>query len=311
MKQASRRGTSRERPVPHAFPSDVTHGTGDIAALALAAFAADELDEHELARCLGAFVGARAWRVVHRLEDGALALTPGQSWLVFKFPEQDAPERHAPILSVLALQIERAARRRASLEAERDEAEALRAAIDLFAPAVLILDRTLAVVFASAALREQFGDGSSLRQVLNDGAACAALAPRILAACGGEAGADLLLLRVGEREIGALVVPTTAGLAVVVLADARQPRLPDHDSLRILLRLSRAEAEILGAMSAGATLAAIASNRRASRETVRSQVKSTLAKLGLKTQGQAIGHACASLASLRLPALRSPGVPPS
>lgn len=60
--------------------------------------------------------------------------------------------------------------------------------------------------------------------------------------------------------------------------------------------LTAAEADIAVRLLDGQAIAAIALARGAQRETVRGQVKTVLAKLGARTQGQAIGILARSLA---------------
>ena len=63
--------------------------------------------------------------------------------------------------------------------------------------------------------------------------------------------------------------------------------------------LTGAEAAVAAGLVAGETIEAMAGGRRVSRETVRGQVKSVMAKAQVRSQGQLVGVLSRSLAALR------------
>ncbi|CAH0186855.1 hypothetical protein ROS9278_01584 [Roseomonas sp. CECT 9278] len=85
------------------------------------------------------------------------------------------------------------------------------------------------------------------------------------------------------------------------LVFASQPRLQRTDAamLKALFGLSTAEADIVARLVAGDSIREIAQSRRASVQTVRSQVKTVLSKTNTRTQAQLVGLIMGSLANLR------------
>jgi DNA-binding CsgD family transcriptional regulator len=78
-----------------------------------------------------------------------------------------------------------------------------------------------------------------------------------------------------------------AALVMVALLTSRKS-VPAPEALMLMFGLTQAEARIAHAIAEGKTTSAIARSVNTSRETVRSQLKSVLAKTGVSRQGELI-----------------------
>jgi DNA-binding CsgD family transcriptional regulator len=186
----------------------------------------------------------------------------------------------------------------------------LQGALDQLRAAILILTADRKVLLASAAAIDivKADDGLTIRgdQLLAKAASSERmLATRVRQAAltggAGTAPADLALLV--ERPSGlppyrvelhpvprqsALLRDHGRGSVMVLIADPTRQTPSRKDLLRVLYRLTPAEAAIADAFARGATLREYAEGRAVSVETVRCQMKQVLAKTGCRRQGDLI-----------------------
>lgn len=115
----------------------------------------------------------------------------------------------------------------------------------------------------------------------------------------------------GSGHIAVMAVPARGGdrietpvnaMVILFLSDPSAAPPPIPALLMAQFGLSPTEAQVAAQLAVGERVEAIADVRRVSRETVRAQVKSVLAKTESRGQGQLIGLVARSLASLRLSA---------
>lgn len=93
-------------------------------------------------------------------------------------------------------------------------------------------------------------------------------------------------LRIDVSPMGGTLVRTNKPLALLYVTST----IPLRDALRVALQLglTQAEAQVLAHLCQGLRLAVIANKRQVVVDTVRTQLKSTLAKLGLHSQVEAV-----------------------
>ena len=93
-------------------------------------------------------------------------------------------------------------------------------------------------------------------------------------------------LRIDVSPMGGTLARTSKPLALLYVTST----IPLGDALRVALQLglTQAEAQVLARLCQGLRLAAIARQRHVVVDTVRTQLKSTLAKLGLHSQVEAV-----------------------
>jgi DNA-binding CsgD family transcriptional regulator len=217
----------------------------------------------------------------------------------------------AQLLELLLPHLRRAMQLRHRLGSEGPAVAPSFAALDALAAGVLVVDADLHVLVANAAaeamarpggaiclVRASRGRGvvSTVARALHhsDNAALSAIV-RATAQCGAPGGAVPLRDGEGATVVAALVSPLprrlsavpgdlagrVAGQALILMRDLRptrgdvQPQL-----LRELFGLTQAEAEVALTLVGGATKESVAELRRAQVSTIRTQVRSILAKTG-------------------------------
>ncbi len=183
------------------------------------------------------------------------------------------------------------------------------AALDGLATGIVVVDAALRVLLANGAAEELAATGQGFRMIRDghgsagavvlaarhrrDSAALAALVGQV-ALAGSAGGAVRLHDEDGTPAIAALVTPLPArlsaspfriggrvpGQAMVMLRSLAGIEPPRAALLRELFGLTAAEAEVARALAGGATKADVASQRGLQESTVRSQVRSVLAKTG-------------------------------
>lgn len=153
-------------------------------------------------------------------------------------------------------------------------------------------------------------DASALRRIILQAAALAGGGPAAMSGDNPAVAPPVLRLARtdGSGRIGVMAVPARdnskfdppAGTMVILfLSDpAAAPTLAPK-LLMAQFGLSPTEAQVAAKLAAGERIEDIADARQVSRETVRAQVKSLLAKTDTRGQGQLIGLVARSLASLR------------
>ncbi|WP_059412699.1 helix-turn-helix transcriptional regulator [Cupriavidus basilensis] len=196
--------------------------------------------------------------------------------------------------------------------ADRQRALAGLAALESMPLAVVVVDDAMRVVFANeaagalarrpqASLRMAAGGpaagGQPVRLVLRDAREDARLAALVATAAHGGAGGRLRLGVRGEATapVELLVTPVpwrllpgaadeesgaVAGMAVVMLRDLADTVARRQSALTELFGLTRVEAAVAAALAGGATAAQVARNRNVSPDTVRTQIRSILRKMG-------------------------------
>jgi len=196
--------------------------------------------------------------------------------------------------------------------ADRQRALAGLAALESMPLAVVVVDDAMRVVFANdaagalaqrpqASLRMAAGgpaaSGQPVRLVLRDAREDARLAALAATAAHGGAGGRLRLGVRGEATapVELLVTPVpwrllpgaaddgggaAAGMAVVMLRDLADAAARRQSALTELFGLTRVEAAVAAALAGGATAAQVARSRNVSPDTVRTQIRSILRKMG-------------------------------
>jgi len=196
--------------------------------------------------------------------------------------------------------------------ADRQRALAGLAALESMPLAVVVVDDAMRVVFANeaagalarrpqASLRMAVAGpaagGQPVRLVLRDAREDARLAALAATAAHGGAGGRLRLGVRGEATapVELLVTPVpwrllpgaadeesgaATGMAVVMLRDLADTVARRQSALTELFGLTRVEAAVAAALAGGATAAQVARSRNVSPDTVRTQIRSILRKMG-------------------------------
>ena len=257
----------------------------------------------DLAHCMACTLFAENTR------SGYLSLHRSHRSGAFRPAETNFLERLAPHL-IRALQLQRQIERAQAL------AGGLQLALDHFQTAVMLVDSSARLVHANAAA---------------DALLCRTEAPLRLA--GGhlvttlpteamqfqqfvalasnfhDASAPIMSLTgSGQQAVSVMGAPLRrlrrlglgdTPLAILFMAEPRQAGITDADRLVRQFGLSPAEAAVAVRVYAGLAIKDIAAARSVGRETVRSQLKSILNKMDLRTQSQLVGEVSRSLARLR------------
>jgi DNA-binding CsgD family transcriptional regulator/PAS domain-containing protein len=215
-----------------------------------------------------------------------------------------------------ALQVQR------QVSIAQKRAGALKLALDHFPTGVLVVDVSGRVVSMNAAaeallaasdcpLRTAFSRLSTRDP--NDAAwLVAALRDAVRTGRAGDGGVvPVRRLRERDAHLAVMVAPMRdtnplapghEPLALVFVSAPSSAPPPMTDVLMRQFGLTPAEARVTARLAAGEGTEEIAARHGATRETVRQQIKSALAKTGARGQGQLIGLVLRSLAALRRPA---------
>jgi DNA-binding CsgD family transcriptional regulator len=185
------------------------------------------------------------------------------------------------------------------------------AALDGLSYGIVILDETLRIVFANGFARDTLSDCTELairHARLN---ARSAAAEQFLAGASSQAlhrGAPAAMTRLTRRDgrklyLWRVGLPASSPLAqaerpgvLLVLRDPRRQPMVDASVLLTLFGLTDAEARLALAIGAGARLEAVAAERGVKLSTVRTQLLSVLAKMGVHRQAD-LARAMAALSS--------------
>ena len=183
------------------------------------------------------------------------------------------------------------------------ESPALLAALDYFATACLIVDRSRRPKACNQAARDMLASPDSPIRLASGQVTCrdpartAGLADAVQAACKSPRGRPAVITVTVGNATRILVAQAADGRAVLL---ASQPSLPlDLDLIRTHFGLTQAEAAIAAGLTAGRSVADIAAERGAALETVRFQIKVLLGKLGVRSQSQAVALVSRSFSYLR------------
>ncbi|HET8997461.1 MAG TPA: helix-turn-helix transcriptional regulator [Acetobacteraceae bacterium] len=226
------------------------------------------------------------------------------------------------LLETVAPHLVRALQLQRQVERARSLAHGLAAGLDHFHMPVFLVDRGARVLELNSAATDLLRRADSpLRCVQGQ---LATIAPRLTArlhesvrsASGVLAGEPVrppailqLATADDDRRCSVMVAPVRRGdrlglraapLALVFVSVPRLKPVLDSDGLIRMFGLSAAEASIALGLMEGDSPAEIADRRQVAQETVRSQVKSVLAKTGTRRQGELIALLSRSLAALRL-----------
>jgi len=98
---------------------------------------------------------------------------------------------------------------------------------------------------------------------------------------------------------GSAALCLTEPLALVVVRGPNVPRTP-RELLRILHRLTGAEADLISHIAAGSSVADAAERLGISRTTARNQLAAAMAKMGVHRQGELVSVVAALVPRLRL-----------
>lgn len=221
-------------------------------------------------------------------------------------------ERLAPHLT-RALQLKR------QLDRATMVARGLASGLDRFGTAVLLLDPAGTLLELNAAadtLLSAPGCPLVLRgthltaPAPNDAPLAQTLARARLASTGAPPPVLTLTSRDGLLKLALMAVPVhradrlglgSPGGTLVFVTPSTIHGPIDPTTLARQFSLSASEAQVAAALAMGDSITAIADERRVSRETVRVQVKTVLAKTGLNSQGKLVALVTRSLAALRRP----------
>jgi DNA-binding CsgD family transcriptional regulator len=202
----------------------------------------------------------------------------------------------------------------------QQQAGVLKLALDHFPTGVLVVDGEGRVIVQNAAAETLLARSggplrlASSRLSARDPTDTAWLATALVAAVrigqrGGGGLPPVRRLRDGEGHVAVMIVPAWESnplvlgqepLALVFVAGPSSGPPPALEVLMVQFGLTPMEARVAARLAAGESTEEIAERHRATRETVRQQVKSALSKTGARGQGQLIGLVLRSLAALTL-----------
>jgi DNA-binding CsgD family transcriptional regulator len=184
-----------------------------------------------------------------------------------------------------------------------EEARAMSRALEALGLPALVFDQARKVLAPNAliqALPEYVAwrarDRIALRAARADAqfqAACEAIAsdepgpPRSFAMPGVDGAATLVGHVVPIRRSARDIFARCAG--VLVLTPATLPQAPPAELIRSLFELTPAEARVARSMAGGASVEEIAQSARVSVNTVRTQVRTLMAKTGCRRQAEVVG----------------------
>jgi DNA-binding CsgD family transcriptional regulator len=263
---------------------------------------------NEYARPLGVFylVGARF--PVGNGEHGVIGIHRPSNGPAFDDPDK-------VLVSSILPHLQRALQIRRRLLTPRIENQAAHEALDRTATATLVMSRDGRILLADRKAEELFRDADAIRSVGDRLAVpCRGASDRLsalirgaadtAAGCGTSPGGMLVLERFDRLPLTALVAPlrpardglgASLPAAILFIRDP-EARCPGGEALQALFGLTPAEATIASSLADGKSVAEIATSLGVSLNTVRTHVKSVLAKTSTNRQSQLVGILLRSVA---------------
>jgi DNA-binding CsgD family transcriptional regulator len=222
------------------------------------------------------------------------------------------------LLDALAPHLNRAYQIHCKLSEVRHEHRALREVMDRLPTGVILLDKDARIVLTNRSADQILATGDGIRSErgrprLDDPRQERAFQQVVARAVlsqprpGHTSGGTLSVSRPsGRRAYPLTVIPLLApppgtslgeAVAVVFLADPEGTQISATDVLEALYDLTPAEAELLRLLAEGRSLDEVATLRRVTRNTVRSQLKQVFAKTGTSRQGELVHLVLTGVAS--------------